>query len=56
MYRLLEKNNRYIERTKRHHIYSHPTKKGKIPVGKHGTQEVPNGTLNSIMKMAGFKK
>lgn len=29
LYRLLEKDGWYIERTKRHHIYSHPTKKGK---------------------------
>jgi predicted RNA binding protein YcfA (HicA-like mRNA interferase family) len=56
LYRLLEKDGWYIERTKRHHIYSHPTKKGKITVGKHGTQEVPKGTLNSIIKMAGLKK
>lgn len=56
LYRLLEKDGWYIERTKRHHIYSHPTKGGKIPVGKHGTQEVPKGTLNSIIKMAGLKK
>jgi predicted RNA binding protein YcfA (HicA-like mRNA interferase family) len=56
LYRLLEKDGWYIERNKRHHIYSHPAKKGKIPVGKHGNQEVPNGTLNSIIKMAGLKK
>ena len=56
LYRLLEKDGWYIARTKRHHIFAHPVKKGKIPVGKHGTQDVPNGTLNSIIKMAGLKK
>lgn len=56
LYRLLEKDGWYIERTKKHYIFAHPTKKGKIPVGKHGKQEVPKGTLNSIIRMAGLKK
>jgi predicted RNA binding protein YcfA (HicA-like mRNA interferase family) len=56
LYRLLEKDGWYIERTKRYHIFSHPSKKGKIPVEKHGNREIPDGTLNSILKMAGLKK
>ena len=55
LYRKLEKDGWRIERTGRHHIYSHPIKSGKIPVGKHGNDEVPTGTLNSILKAAGLK-
>jgi predicted RNA binding protein YcfA (HicA-like mRNA interferase family) len=28
---------------------------GIIPVGKHGTKEVPQGTANKILKQAGLK-
>lgn len=55
LYRLLENDGWYIERTKNHHLFVHPRKKGKIPVGKHGSQEVATGTLNSILKLAGLK-
>lgn len=55
LYRLLENDGWYIERSKNHHLYVHPVKKGKIPVGKHGSQEVAKGTLNSILKLAGWK-
>jgi predicted RNA binding protein YcfA (HicA-like mRNA interferase family) len=54
--RKLQKDGWYIERTNKHHIYAHPTKPGKIPVGKHGSEEVPKGTLNSILKAAGIKQ
>ena len=53
--RRLEKDGWYIERTKKHHIYVHPAKPGKIPVGKHGSDEIPKGTLNSILKAAELK-
>ncbi|RFS20586.1 type II toxin-antitoxin system HicA family toxin [Chitinophaga silvatica] len=53
--RLLQRDGWYIERTVRHHIYRHPTKAGKIPVSKHDKEEVPKGTLNSILKAAGLK-
>jgi predicted RNA binding protein YcfA (HicA-like mRNA interferase family) len=39
----------------RHYLYRHPVKKGMIPVGRHRSQEVPKGTLNKILKMAGLK-
>jgi predicted RNA binding protein YcfA (HicA-like mRNA interferase family) len=55
LYRLLENDGWYIEYTKKHHMYVHPIKKGKIPVGKHGSQEIATGTLSSILKMAGLK-
>jgi len=56
LYRLLENNGWYLERSGKHHLYVHPVKKGKIPVGKHGSQEVATGTFNAILKMAGIKK
>jgi predicted RNA binding protein YcfA (HicA-like mRNA interferase family) len=55
LYKILEKDGWKLERTKKHHVYAHPVKKGKIPVGKHGSQEVATGTLNSILKLAGLK-
>jgi predicted RNA binding protein YcfA (HicA-like mRNA interferase family) len=39
--RKLERDGWYIVRTKKHHIYAHPTKPGEIAVGKHGREEVP---------------
>jgi len=53
--RLLKRDGWYIERTAKHHIYVHTIKPGKIPVGKHAGDEVPKGTLNSILKAAGLK-
>jgi predicted RNA binding protein YcfA (HicA-like mRNA interferase family) len=53
--RKLEKEGWYIERTGKHHVYIHPDKPGAIPVGKHKSEEVPTGTLNKILKLAGLK-
>ena len=55
LFKILEKDGWQIERTKKHHIYTHPTKQGKIPVGKHASEEVRTGTLNAILKLAGLK-
>jgi predicted RNA binding protein YcfA (HicA-like mRNA interferase family) len=56
LYKILEKDGWYIERTKKHHIYMHPKKSGRIPVGKHSSEEVKTGMLNGILKLAGLKK
>jgi predicted RNA binding protein YcfA (HicA-like mRNA interferase family) len=53
--RKLERDGWYIKRTTGHHIYVHPSKPGEIPVGKHGSKEVPTGTVNKILKQAGLK-
>jgi predicted RNA binding protein YcfA (HicA-like mRNA interferase family) len=37
-----------------HHIHKHPTKAGILSVPVHHT-DVPTGTLNQILKMAGLK-
>ncbi|KQS26700.1 type II toxin-antitoxin system HicA family toxin [Dyadobacter sp. Leaf189] len=38
-----------------HRQYIHPHKKGKITVSYEGKDEIPRGTLNSILKQAGLK-
>ena len=55
LYRLLEKAGWRRKRTKKHHIYIHKDCKGAVVVGKHGSEEEPKGTLNSILKQAGLK-
>ena len=53
--RLLERDGWYVKRKSGHLIYVHPTKPGVIPLGKHGTKEVPHGTANKILRQAGLK-
>jgi len=53
--RILEQDGWYILRTGKHHVYVHPTKSGRIPVGKHGSKEVPKGTQLKTLKKAGLK-
>ena len=54
-YRLLESDGWYIKSTNKHIKYVHASKPGIIPVGKHGSKEVPKGTLNKMLKDAGLK-
>ena len=55
---ILQDNNWRHDRTTRNHkMYVHPTKPGPVVVpagGKEG-QDVPPGTLNSVLKQAGLK-
>jgi len=37
------------------YIHIHPSKNGRIPVGKHSSEEVRTGTLYGILKLAGLK-
>ena len=53
--RLLERDGWYVKGKSGHLIYVHPTKPGVIPLGKHGTKEVPHGTANKILRQAGLK-
>ncbi len=55
LYRMLERDGWYIKRTNKHHYYVHPHKSGRVAVGKHVSKEVPTGTLQQIIKMAGLK-
>lgn len=54
--KILENAGCHIKRRGGNHdwFYSPVTKKS-FPVGRHKSQEVPNGTLNSILKDAGLK-
>ena len=38
-----------------HRIYKHPIKPGIVVVAYHGTKDVPEGTLKSILKQAGLE-
>ena len=38
-----------------HRQFVHPTKKGRVTVAGHEGDDVPTGTLNSILKQAGLK-
>ncbi|MFK8302689.1 type II toxin-antitoxin system HicA family toxin [Capnocytophaga stomatis] len=53
--RLLSDDGWYLDSTKgSHHHFKHPTKKGKITV-PHPKKDLPQGTVNAILKQAGLK-
>lgn len=37
-----------------HDIYRHPDHKEPIQIGRHGTEEIKNGTFNKLKKQIGF--
>ncbi len=39
-----------------HRQYKHPTKPGRVTVSGKPNDDLPPGTLNSILKQAGLKK
>jgi predicted RNA binding protein YcfA (HicA-like mRNA interferase family) len=39
-----------------HRQYKHPTKQGRVTVAGKPNDDLPPGTLNSILKQAGLKK
>lgn len=54
--KLLKKDGWVLYRNgSRHDLYRHPTKPNQIPIPRHGSQELPKGTLNNILKDAGLK-
>lgn len=54
--KILKKDGWFIARHgSRHDIYTHSSKGGQVVVGRHDSQEVAPGTLNSILKTAGLK-
>jgi len=45
-----------LARTKgSHRQYHHPSKPGTVTIAGHPTDEMPPGTLNSVLKQAGLK-
>jgi len=54
--KLIEQDGWYWQRTKgSHRIYKHPTKPGSVVVAYHGTKDVPEGTVKSILRQAGLE-
>ena len=41
---------------KNHEIWYSPISDRFFPVGRHTSEEVPNGTLNAILKQAGIDR
>jgi predicted RNA binding protein YcfA (HicA-like mRNA interferase family) len=39
-----------------HRQFKHPTKPGRVTVAGKASDDVPSGTLNSILKQAGLKQ
>ena len=39
-----------------HRQYKHPVKKGRVTISGHPGEDIPKGTLNSVLKKAGLKK
>ena len=53
--RLLTDDGWYLYNVKgSHHHFKHPTKKGKVTV-PHPRKDLPQGTVNSILKQMGVK-
>ena len=53
--RLLTDDGWYFYNVKgSHHHFKHPTKKGKVTV-PHPKKDLPQGTVNSILKQMGVK-
>ncbi len=54
--RLLKKNGCYmLMQGKRHEIWKSNITGEEFPIGRHNTEEVPTGTLKSILRSAGLK-
>jgi len=52
----VEKDGWVLDRTRgNHRQYVHPTKRGTVTVPGHEGDDMPVGTLNSILKRAGLK-
>ena len=55
-YKLIEAAGWTITKGANHYKYVHPDFDYFIPVGWHQSQEIPRGTLESMMKAAGLKE
>jgi len=44
-----------VRQTGSHRQYHHPFKTGTVTIAGHPSDEVPKGTLNSVLKQAGLK-
>jgi len=54
--KLLERDGWYLKATKgSHRQYKHPSKPGRVTLPGHPNDDLPPGTLNSVLKQAGFE-
>jgi len=54
--KIIENDGWYLKRTNgSHNIYKHPIKRGIVVVAYHGTKDIPEGTVKSILKQAGLE-
>jgi len=54
--KLLRKDGWFLYKNGANHdLYRHVTKKNQLTIPRHGSKEIANGTLNSILKAAGLK-
>lgn len=54
--KMLERDGWYLKATKgSHRQYKHPVKVGRVTVPGHSGDDLPPGTLNSVMQQAGLK-
>lgn len=55
--RLIEEDGWYLVRQRgSHRQYKHPVKSGRVTLAGNLNDDVPPGTLNSILTQAGLKK
>ena len=55
--KLVEKDGWFLVRIKgSHRQFHHPTKSGTVTIAGKESIDIPNGTLNSVLKQAGLKK
>lgn len=55
--KLIEADGWYLARTKgSHRQFHHPAKSGTVTIAGKPNEDVPPGTLNSILKQAGLKE
>jgi predicted RNA binding protein YcfA (HicA-like mRNA interferase family) len=55
--KLVEKDGWFPVRIRgSHRQFHHPTKSGTVTIAGKESIDIPNGTLNSVLKQAGLKK
>lgn len=55
--KMIEEDGWFLDRTKgSHRRYKHHFKRGLVTISGNLNDEVPKGTLNSIMKQSGLKE
>lgn len=55
--KLLERDDWYLKATKgRHRQYKHSSKPGRVTLPGHPNDDLPPGTLNTVLKQAGLKQ